>query len=185
MRSLLLIFALSIAVSAQTREIDPATSTMTIHVGKSGFFSAFGHNHTVRAPIAAGTVTTERGRESVQLKVDARQLTVLDPDVKAEERAEVQATMHGAKVLDSAGFPEIRFRSTAAKREGAGWLIEGELTLHGQTRPLTLKVAESGGRYTGSARFKQRDFGITPVAVAGGTVKVKDELRVEFEIAVR
>jgi hypothetical protein len=33
--------------------------------------------------------------------------------------------------------------------------------------------------------LKQRDFGIEPVSVGGGTVKVKDELRVEFEIVAK
>jgi hypothetical protein len=32
--------------------------------------------------------------------------------------------------------------------------------------------------------LKQTDFGITPVTVAGGTVKVKDEVKIEFEIAL-
>jgi hypothetical protein len=32
--------------------------------------------------------------------------------------------------------------------------------------------------------LKQTDFGITPVTVVGGTVKVKDEVKIEFEIAL-
>ena len=43
-------------------------------------------------------------------------------------------------------------------------------------------VKKQGGRYVGSATLKQRDFGMTPVSVAGGTVKVKDEVKIEFEI---
>jgi hypothetical protein len=43
-------------------------------------------------------------------------------------------------------------------------------------------VGREQGRYRGSARFRQTEFGITPVTVAGGTIKVKDEVRVEFEI---
>jgi hypothetical protein len=30
--------------------------------------------------------------------------------------------------------------------------------------------------------LKQRDFGITPVSIAGGTVKVKNELTIDFDI---
>ena len=40
-------------------------------------------------------------------------------------------------------------------------------------------------RYAGSVKLKQRDFGITPVTAGGGTVKVKDELRLDFAIALR
>ena len=38
------------------------------------------------------------------------------------------------------------------------------------------------GRYIGSTHLKQTDFGITPVRIAGGTVKVKDEVEMSFEI---
>jgi len=37
--------------------------------------------------------------------------------------------------------------------------------------------------YQGAAVLKQTGFGITPVKVAGGTVKVKDEVKVAFSIA--
>jgi polyisoprenoid-binding protein YceI len=62
------------------------------------------------------------------------------------------------------------------------WTVRGELTLHGQTKPVTADVSEKAGHYTGRATVKQTDFGIKPVKVAGGTVKVKDEVRVEFDI---
>ena len=43
-------------------------------------------------------------------------------------------------------------------------------------------VERQAQRYRGSAQLRQREFGITPVTVAGGAIKVKDEVRVEFEI---
>ena len=62
--------------------------------------------------------------------------------------------------------------------------MRGTLELHGQSRPVSLKVTCASESYRGSARLKQTDFGIKPVTVAGGTVRVKDEVRVEFEIAL-
>ena len=52
--------------------------------------------------------------------------------------------------------------------------------------PLTF-VHQADGTYqaTGKFRFKQSDFGIKPVRVAGGTVKVKDELETEFDIFLK
>jgi polyisoprenoid-binding protein YceI len=64
------------------------------------------------------------------------------------------------------------------------WIVHGNLALHGKDRPITVEVTRKGEQYKGSATFKQTDFGITPVAVAGGTVKVKDEVKIEFEIAL-
>ncbi len=173
---------LSLTAWAQVRAIDTERSTVTVHVFKAGLFSALGHEHEVRAPIASGTVEVSQADPKVELAFHARQLQALDPDLKPSDRAEVQATMLGPKVLDAERFPEIRFRSTRVTRDGAGWRVDGELTLRGQTRRLTLGVTEAGGRYLGSVKLKQRDFGITPVTVAGGTVKVKDELQLEFAI---
>jgi hypothetical protein len=34
----------------------------------------------------------------------------------------------------------------------------------------------------GTCTLKQRDFGITPISIAGGTVKVKNELKIDFDI---
>jgi hypothetical protein len=44
-------------------------------------------------------------------------------------------------------------------------------------------VTLKGEHYRGSATLRQTDFGIKPLTVAGGTVKVKDEVKIEFEIA--
>lgn len=169
------------AGNAGVRPIDVAKSSMTVRVLKAGLFSAFGHEHEVNAPIEQGSFREDH--PSVELVVDARKLRVMDKDVSDKDRAEIQETMLGPKVLDSQQFPEILFRSTQLDRLGEGkWLLHGDLTLHGQTRPVVVKVEGQNGRYRGSAELKQKDFGITPVTVAGGTVKVKNELRIEFDI---
>ncbi len=176
---------LSTMAAAQVRAIDPARSTVTIQVGKGGVFSAFGHGHEVRGPIAEGSVQASGADPKVELVVRAADLKVLDPDLKPSDRAEVQTTMLGPKVLDAQRFPEVRFRSSRVEREGGGWKVEGELTLHGQSQPVTVRVHETSGGYTASAAFKQTAFGITPVTVGGGTVKVKDEVRLEFAISLK
>jgi len=60
--------------------------------------------------------------------------------------------------------------------------VTGTLNLHGVTKPVEVKVLREGDAYRGSARIKQTDFGIKPVRIAGGTVRVKDEIRIEFDI---
>jgi polyisoprenoid-binding protein YceI len=90
--------------------------------------------------------------------------------------------MLGPEVLDTAKFHEIVFKSTSAEGSGSAWTVHGNLTLHGETRPVTVTVKEQAGRYVGSATVKQSEFGIKPVKAAGGTVKVKDEVRIDFDI---
>jgi polyisoprenoid-binding protein YceI len=174
----------AVGAGAADRAIDTKTSTMTVRVGKAGAFSAFGHDHVIEAPIAGGIADSEAHR--VELRVAAAALRVNDPKASESDRAAVQKTMLGPAVLDSVRFPEITFQSTAATQSGAGaWSVTGNLTLHGETRPMTVAVKETGGRYMGNATIKQTEFGIKPVKVAGGTVKVKDEVRIEFEISLK
>ena len=85
--------------------------------------------------------------------------------------------------MRTSGVQEIVFKSNAVEVLGPSqWSVRGELALRGQSRPVTAEVTEKAGHYTGRATVKQTDFGIKPVKVAGGTVKVKDEVRVEFDI---
>jgi polyisoprenoid-binding protein YceI len=172
------------AASSDAREIDSQHSTMTVHVYKSGFLSAFGHNHEIQAPIQSGQVK-ESSSPSVDLRIDARTLRVLDPDVSDGTRAQIQQTMLGSQVLDTDHFSEIRFQSTEVEPKGPDhWIVHGNLGLHGKDRLITFEVTLKDGRYRGSATVRQTDFGITPVTVAGGTVKVKDDVKIEFEIAL-
>jgi polyisoprenoid-binding protein YceI len=167
-------------VSAQQHNIDTQKSTLTIHVGKTGAFSAFGHEHEVRAPIHSGTADTG-SHPAVEIHVNARELRVIDKDESDKDRVEVQKTMLGPEVLDSEHHQEILFRSTGAESAGQGkWTLRGNLTLHGQTRPVTVQVMLKDGRYTGETTVKQTDFGIKPPGKAG--VRAKDEVKIEFDV---
>jgi polyisoprenoid-binding protein YceI len=172
----------STAAYGQGKAIDVNKSSMKILVFKSGAFSAFAHNHEIEAPIADGKIDSS-ANASVQLRVDAREMRVLDPEVDADKRGEIQRTMHSAAVLDVEKFPEISYQSTSVTSRGDDhWEVRGDLTLHGKKQPVAVEVSLKDGHYRGSAAIKQSDFGIEPIRIAGGTVKVKDELRIEFDI---
>jgi polyisoprenoid-binding protein YceI len=167
-------------VSAQQRNIDPQKSTLTIHVGKTGAFSAMGHEHEIHAPIHSGTAEIG-AHPAVEIHVNARELRVIDKDAAEKERAEVQKTMLGPEVLDSDTHQEIVFKSTGAESVSQGrWTLNGNLTLHGQTRSVKVQVTLKDGRYTGETTVKQTDFGITPPGKAG--VRAKDEVKIEFDV---
>jgi polyisoprenoid-binding protein YceI len=172
------------AANSDARNVDGSHSTITVRVFKTGFFSAFAHNHEIQAPIQSGEVK-ESGSPSVELRVDARKLRVLDPEASDSTRGQIQETMLGTQVLDANHFPEIHFQSTGVEPKGPDhWIVHGNLSLHGKDHPIAVEVTLKDERYRGSATVKQTDFGITPVTVAGGTVKVKNEVRIEFEIAL-
>src|SRR5277367_6156199 len=82
---------------AQPQAIDVSRSSLTIRVFKSGVFSAFAHDHDIKAPIDEGEIDSS-ANPSVQLRLDSGKMRVLDPDISADDRAEIQHTMEGNAV---------------------------------------------------------------------------------------
>jgi polyisoprenoid-binding protein YceI len=166
-------------VSARQHKIDTQKSTLTIHVGKTGALSGLGHEHEVRAPIHSGTAETG-SHPAVEIHVNAAELRVIDKDAE-KDHAEVQKTMLGPEVLDSEKHQEIVFKSTGAESSSEGkWTLHGNLTLHGQTKPVTIQVTLKDRHYTGESTVKLTDFGIKPPGKAG--VRAKDEVKIDFDV---
>ncbi len=181
-------FAILAAAGPQpqpAQSIDVQQSKMTVYVSKQGLFSFLADNHVIEVPIARGSYDAEH--RSVEVVVDATKMRVLDPRLAADKRATVQSNMLGPQVLDTAKYPTITFQSTSIQGDPNGtWSVTGNLQLHGQTHPTTFQVKNDGaGHFTGTAMVRQTAYGITPIKIAGGAVSVKDDVRVEFDIAAR
>lgn len=185
MKWITLVLALSVSLLAQqSRPLDTAKSTIIIKAHKSGLFSFAGHDHTVSAPIASGSL--DEAKRIVEFSVNAKDMQVLDPNESVENRAEIRKTMLSDKLLDAERYPAINFHSLSVRQTTpSNYEVHGELSLHGAKRAITLNVIKSGGRYTGSTRLKQTDYGMQPVSAVGGTVKVKDEVEVDFNLMPR
>lgn len=176
----MILSALATAQTAQTPSSAPR-SAITIHVSKSGLFSGFAHNHIVVAPIAQ--VNINPGNMTAEITVITKEMRVTDPEVSDKDRAEIQSTMLGPKVLDQNKYPEIHFSSSRIEPTTAQhYRVTGTLELHGAKREITLEVTGNPEHYHGAAKLKQSDFGIKPISLAGGSVKVKDELDLEFDV---
>jgi polyisoprenoid-binding protein YceI len=167
-------------------------------VGKTGLFGFAGHAHEVVAPALRGTVEfdkTDWPRSTVRIQFDAAALKVTGRGEPAGDVPEVQRVMLSESVLDVRRFPSIVFTSrrltvTAQTPASADIAIDGDLTLHGVTRPTTVRAAARLGvdgviTARGSFSIRQTDFGIQPVAAGGGTVRVKNEVTVAFDLATR
>lgn len=167
---------------AQDLPIDISRSAITIHVGKAGLFSAAAHEHWIYAPISSGTIR-ESGEPHVEFKVETAKMTVKpDPKVDAKTQETVQKDMD-EMTLEPSKYPEISFQSTRVEPSGADqWKVTGNLSLHGATKPVNLTVKRESGGYTGHTVLKQTDFGIKPISMAGGTIRIKNEIEIDFQI---
>lgn len=86
-------------------------------------------------------------------------------------------------VLHSAKYPSASFRagSVAAQADG-GYQLQGELTLHGVTKPLTLRSQLVAGRQRLELRLHQPDFGIAPYRAMLGTLKVQADVTIRVTV---
>jgi len=171
--------------SAQDVAIDLQRSTITIHVGKAGLLSVAGHDHTISAPISSGAIR-ESTPPHVEFTIETAKMTVMpDPKVDGKTQAQIQKDME-EMTLETGKYPQITFRSSRVDKQAEGqWKVEGDLALHGVTKSLVLTVKRAREAYTARTTLKQTDFGIKPISVGGGTIKVKDQVEIEFTIFAR
>jgi len=171
----------------------PGRGYFHIQTGTGGLFGAFAHEHLIDAQKIDGCAVLDKAdltRSSIRLTFASAAIRVLDPKESAGDRAKVQQTME-TEVLRVSEFPQVLFESTKIENAGSGaYRVHGNLTIRGKTQPVivpvTLAPLEDGiYRARGAYNFKQTTFGIKPVQLAAGTVKVKDEVRTEFELFLR
>jgi polyisoprenoid-binding protein YceI len=179
----------------QRYAIDAKNSTFTVRAFATGMLSAFGHNPTIAIPDFDGEISFNPDvleQSSMRLVIHSASLTDTD-DIREKDRAEINRAMHG-EVLESDAFPEIVYESSrlSANKIAEGQYsgtMNGELTLRGIKRgqPVCLRISMNGDdlRATGDFSVRQSDYEIRPVSAAGGTIKLKDELKFSFDISAR
>jgi len=181
----------TVANSARYR-IDAGQSHFTVRAFAGGFLSALAHDHAISVRDFDGNTEFTFGTvepASLQMNIKAASLAVVDK-ISEKDRQKIETTMRD-EVLEVSNFPEITFKSSGvtATKTGEGQYqarISGEISLHGVSRPITIasqlefgdKVLHAKGNFS----LKQSNFGIKPVSVAGGTIKVKDEIKFNFDI---
>ncbi len=185
--------AMQVGVARYT--LDPGVSRLQVRAFATGMLSGFGHNPTFSVRDFSGEIRIPPNgpaEASLELRVKAASLVVSD-DIKDKDRREIEQLMH-REVLESAAFPEIAFRSTAvgADKTGEGQYritLVGDFSLHGVTVEQQIvayfSLAEQQARAWGDFSLSQSKFGIRPVSFAGGALKLKDELKLTFDLVAR
>ena len=196
MKRILLLAALFVSNAVQAQNgpcVVPDRGFFRIHVGTSGLFGAFAHNHLVEAQKVEGCAmldTRDLTHSSIKLVFQSANLHVIDPGENAKDRATVQQNME-TEVLQIAEFPRITFESTAIEAGAPNQLrVHGNLTIRGKTQPVVIplsfmRLGDGTYQAVGKYNLKQTTFGIKPIQLAGGTIKVKDELQTEFELYLK
>jgi polyisoprenoid-binding protein YceI len=176
-------------------EIDSEMSNFTVRAFASGMLSAFGHSPTLAVREFGGEARFARGtfeEAFLRINIKAGSLTVVD-NISDKDRREIESTIN-QRVLETHKYPEIVFESSnvSASKAGDGqyWVnLVGKLSLHGVTRdqPLAAHVAliNNSLRAHGEFSLLQTTYRIDIVSLAGGTLRLKDELKCSFDILAR
>ena len=101
--------------------------------------------------------------------------------------------LRNADFFEVAKFPEMTFKSTKVEKKGNGYVLHGDFTLKGVTKPISFPFTVTGAvkDNRGNVRFgvaaetkiNRRDYGITwGAAMPNGGRNVGDEVTIDLQL---
>jgi len=170
--------------------IDPRISRFTVRAFATGLLSALGHSPTIRIKDFQGEVRyvpDSLEGAGLSLRIDVRSLSVQD-QISDNDRREMERQMN-EEVLETTRFPEIVYECSRVSGTGGTVTLEGQLTMHGVTRnePVEARFYTMGNLLKAAGEFmvRQTHYDIKLVSAVAGTLRLKDELKLAFDIAAR
>lgn len=176
--------------SAGAYRLGPESGRLLVKTTRTGLGAKAGHDLTI-------VVTRWRGRATVDTSDPASSSVVVEVEVDSLEvregtggvkpltdadRAEIKRTL--AKILHTAQHPTITFRSSQVEGSAGSFTVDGELTVMGVTRPVMVQGRVTDGRVVGGATVVQSQWGIRPYSAFFGALKLSDEVKIDFDIAL-
>lgn len=171
--------------------VDSSHSLVTIKVRRAGLLSRLGHDHIIASRDVTGYVSPSRGVADLYVPLDT--LIVDDPGLRnaagfdtQPSQQDIEGTRRNmlTKTLDAKHFPYALIH--VARADAAQPALQVTITLHGMTRnfevPAQFESVPDGISVSGKLSFKQSDFGITPLSVFGGALRVQDGIDLQFHI---
>ncbi|MGH9743213.1 MAG: YceI family protein [Candidatus Acidiferrum sp.] len=175
--------------------IDAKASLFTVQAFASGMVAVVAHSPKFAIRDIVGEMDFIPGsmqNASVHLTINVGSFEIMD-EVNSTERREIERVMFD-EVLEKSLFPRIEYKSArvSASKTGESTYrvgVSGDLTLHGVTRGVGLDAQVVAGEDTfraqGSFSILQSDYRLKIASVAGGTLKLKDELKCAYFILGR
>jgi polyisoprenoid-binding protein YceI len=177
--------ATDLGLTAGNWSIDPAHSEVTFSIRHlmskvRGSFTDFSGRVDVAEDVFASTATAE--------------ITTASVDTRNADR---DGHLRSAEILDVENHPIMKFATTGVRAEGGAYLVDGELTIRGVTRPVTLEAEFNGvgedpwggirAGFTATTSINRKDFGLEfNVPMQGDRVLLGDKVDIQLEIqAVR
>ena len=174
-------------MQAQARDwkIDPAHSEADFSVKHMAISTVHGSFHGVNGVIHLDP--KDLTKSSVEATVD---VSTVDTGV-----AQRDAHLKTADFFDVAKYPTMTFKSTGVKKSGDGYQVLGNLTLHGVTKPVVLKLEAPGQEQVGmdgkslhrgfvaTTTINRQDFGVKwNGTLKSGDAALNDDIKIELDV---
>lgn len=175
------------AMSAQTTQwkIDPMHSEADFAIKHMAISTVHGTFHGLSGVINFDS--TDVAKSSVEATIP---VSTVDTGVTPRDN-----DLKSPRFFDAAQFPTMTFKSTSVRKDGDHYDVTGDLTLHGVTKPVVLKLDDLGKAETGmdgksvhrgftaTTTIDRKDFGLTfNGMLKSGDAVLADEVRIEIDI---
>lgn len=149
---------------------DPVHSSVVFRVGHLGVSNVYGRFNEPAATLNIDDADPSNSKIEITLQTEK-----IDTAHEGRDKH-----LKSGDFFSAAEFPEIKFVSTAVKKsEDGNFEVTGDLTLHGVTKPITVKLNKTGegkgmkgetraGFETAPFTLKRSDFGMTNMIPAVG-----------------
>jgi polyisoprenoid-binding protein YceI len=156
---------------------DAAAVDCRVSVFREGLLTSVGHDLTLQVTTLSLAVGKD---DAITADFDAGSLRVTTEAVSASDRKKIER--NAEETLETRKYPKIEFRSVSVVRNGDRARIEGDLTLHGVTNPISVEARDDGKHWNAKIVLDQRKFGIKPFSAMLGALKVKPEVEVDISV---
>ena len=171
--------------SVTTWQIDPVHSTAQFKVKHLMISNVKGEFTSIKGTLQLDS--SDVTKSSLEVAIEANSINTREPQRDAH--------LKSADFFDVEKFPNITFKSSSVAKKASGeFAVEGDLTIHGVTRKVTLNVEAPsapqkdpwGGTRIGieaTTKINRKDFGLNwNAALEAGGFMVGDEVSITLDV---
>ncbi len=169
-----------------TWNIDPTHSSVEFSVRHLMIAKVKGRFQTFSGSV---TIPEDPFQASMQVTIDPNSIDTRD--------ANRDNHLRSADFFEVEKYPTAEYVSSSVRADGDGYVVDGQLTLHGVTHPVALDLEFNGtggdpwgntrAGFTATTEINRRDFGIDitmPLETGGVVVGDKIKLTIEVELVL-
>ena len=172
--------------------LDTNSGDLNVYTFKEGLLSKLAHDLLIDiTDFKVNLEVPEAGfvSGSLELEIQANSLKVVcalkdgerTDALKEKDIADIERDM-GVKVLHPDKYPTATFCSKTIQEKDGGYKINGDLSLHGVTKSIDFDIDANGEHIKGMITLLQKDYGIKPFKAMMGTLKIKNEINIDFDL---